>query len=112
MDYAAALSAIKPASFVPDIGKADDTPVVSAIPAVGGSDPNVTFKDELMKMLGDVNDKINTSDDNTRDLATGATGDIQKVVTSVEEANLSMSYMMSIRTKLLDVYSEISRLQV
>ena len=111
MDYAAALSAIKPASFVPDIGKADETPAVSAIPVVG-SDPNVTFKDELMKMLGDVNDKINTSDDNTRDLATGATGDIQKVVTSVEEANLSMSYMMSIRTKLLDVYSEISRLQV
>jgi flagellar hook-basal body complex protein FliE len=30
-------------------------------------------------------------------------------VTSVEEANLSMQYMMSIRTKLLDAYSEISQ---
>jgi flagellar hook-basal body complex protein FliE len=111
MDYASALSAIKPASFVPDIGKSDETPAVSAIPGTS-SDPNVTFKDTLTKMLSDVNDKINTSDDNTRDLATGATGDIQKVVTSVEEANLAMSYMMSIRTKLLDVYSEVSRLQV
>jgi flagellar hook-basal body complex protein FliE len=111
MDYITALSAIGPKTLIPDIAKPDETPSVSAIPGAG-SDPNVTFKDELMKMLGDVNDKINTSDDNTRDLATGATGDIQKVVTSVEEANLSMSYMMSIRTKLLDVYSEISRLQV
>jgi len=111
MDYAGALSAIQPASFIPDIGKTDETPAVSAIPGAA-SDPNVTFKDTLTKLLGDVNDKINTSDDNTRDLATGATGDIQKVVTSVEEANLAMSYMMSIRTKLLDVYSEISRLQV
>ncbi len=110
MDYASALSSIKPASFVPDIGKPDETPAVTPIPE--GSDPNVTFKNTLMKMLGDVNDKINTSDDNTRDLATGATGDIQKVVTSVEEANLSLNYMMSIRTKLLDAYSEISRLQV
>jgi len=109
--YSNVIGAYSPAQFVPDIGKKDDeTPSVTPIP--GPSDPNVTFKDTLMKMLGDVNDKINTSDDNTRDLATGATGDIQKVVTSVEEANLSMQYMMSIRTKLLDAYSEISRLQV
>jgi flagellar hook-basal body complex protein FliE len=108
------LSAYKPAQFVPDIGNDDETPSITPIPATGTatSDPNVTFKDTLMKMLGDVNDKINTSDDNTRDLATGATGDIQKVVTSVEEANLSMQYMMSIRTKLLDAYNEISRLAV
>ena len=111
MDYAGAISSIVPGTFVPDLGKDDETPAVSAIPD-GTSDPNVTFKNTLMKMLGDVNDKINTSDDNTRDLATGATGDIQKVVTSVEEAYLSLQYMMSIRTKLLDAYSEISRLQV
>jgi flagellar hook-basal body complex protein FliE len=111
MDYAAAIGAYNPAALIPDIGKTNETPDVTAIPGAA-ADPNVTFKNTLMKMLGDVNDKINTSDDNTRDLATGATGDIQKVVTSVEEANLAMSYMMSIRTKLLDVYSEVSRMQV
>jgi flagellar hook-basal body complex protein FliE len=113
MDYASAISSVIPGTFVPDIGKNDtsETPNVTAIPGAA-ADPNVTFKNTLLKMLGDVNDKINTSDQNTRDLATGATGDIQKVVTSVEEANLSLSYMMSIRTKLLDAYSEISRLSV
>ena len=110
MDYASALGSIRPAGLIPDIGKSDETPAVTPIP--DGSDPNVTFKNTLMKLLGDVNDKINASDDNTRDLATGATGDIQKVVTSVEEANLSLSYMIAIRTKLLDAYSEISRLSV
>jgi flagellar hook-basal body complex protein FliE len=110
VDYSTAISSIVPGTFVPDLGKLDETPKTSAIP--GASDPGQTFKDTLQKMLTDVNDKINTSDDNMRDLATGATGDIQKVVTSVEEANLSMQYMMSIRTKLLDAYSEISRLSV
>jgi len=114
MDYSAAVGAYNPAAIIPDIGKTDEMPVVSDNPGVPGAaaDPNVTFKSTLMKMLNDVNDKINTSDDNTRDLATGATGDIQKVVTSVEEANLAMSYMMSIRTKLLDVYSEVTRMTV
>ena len=110
MDYSSAISSIVPGTFVPDLGKNDETPAVSAIP--GGSNPNVTFKDTIQKLLSDVNNKINTSDDNTRDLATGATGDIQKVVTSVEEANLALQYTMSIRTKLLDAYNEISRLQV
>ena len=112
MDYASALSSIPTASFVPDLGKNDEKPVVSAIPGGEGSDPNVTFKNTLQKLLGDVNDKINTSDQNTRDLSTGATNDIQKVVTSVEEANLALSYTLAIRSKLLDAYSEISRLNV
>lgn len=110
MDYSSALSSIVPANFVPDIGKPNETPNVAAIPPT--TDAGASFKDTLMQMLGDVNDKLNTSDQNTRDLATGATGDIQKVVTSVEEANLSLQYMMAIRSKLLDAYQEISRLQV
>lgn len=72
----------------------------------------MSFKDYLVKQLTDVNDKINISDANTRDLATGATDDIDKVATSVEEANLALQHMMAIRTKLLDAYSEISHLQI
>lgn len=114
MDYMSALGAISPTQLIPDVGKTNETPDVSPIPGVAnaGADPNVTFKETIQKLLGDVNNKINTSDANTRDLATGATGDIEKVVTSVEEANLALQYTMAIRTKLLDAYSEISRLAV
>jgi flagellar hook-basal body complex protein FliE len=63
-------------------------------------------------MLSDVNDKINTSDANSRDLATGATNDLTKVVSSIEEANLSLQYTMAIRSKLLAAYTQISNLQI
>ena len=63
-------------------------------------------------MLSDVNDKITTSDQAQRDLATGKTNDLQKVVTSVEEANLALNFTMSMRTKLLEAYQEIARMQV
>jgi flagellar hook-basal body complex protein FliE len=112
VDYSSAISSVLPGTFVPDLGKNDETPNVSPIPGAPDASGATSFRDTVKQMLGDVNDKINTSDQNTRDLATGATGDIQKVVTSVEEANLALQYTMAIRSKLLDAYSEISRLQV
>ncbi len=111
MDYASAIGNVIPGTFVPDLGKGNDTPTVSPIPG-GDTSGATSFKDTVKQMLSDVNDKLNVSDTNTRDLATGKTGDIQKVVTSVEEANLALSYTMAIRSKLLDAYSEISRLNV
>jgi flagellar hook-basal body complex protein FliE len=111
MDYSNAISSVVPGTFVPDLGKTDETPSVSAIPG-GDASGATSFRDTVKQLLGDVNDKINTSDQNTRDLATGATNDIQKVVTSVEEANLALSYTLAIRSKVLDAYSEISRLAV
>ncbi len=47
-----------------------------------------------------------------RDLADGKTNDLQKVVTSVEEANLSLEYAMAVRQKLLTAYTTISQMQV
>jgi flagellar hook-basal body complex protein FliE len=112
VDYAGAISHVLPGSFVPDIGKMDEQPVVSNIPGTADASGATSFKDTVKQMLADVNTKINVSDENSRDLATGKTGDIEKVVTSVEEANLALQYTMAIRSKLLDAYSEISRLQV
>ena len=67
---------------------------------------------EGRKLLSDVNDKVNASDQATRDLADGKTNDLQKVVTSVEEANLALNFTMAMRSKLLEAYQEISRMQV
>lgn len=108
--YNAAMSKAIPGSFVPDIAPGAE-PKTEAIPgdaAAGG----VSFKDTVKSFLGDVNEKVNQSDQLTRDLATGRTNDVGKVVTSVEEANLSMQFTLAIRNKLLDAYTEISRMQV
>jgi len=121
MDYGSTISKVIPGTFVPDIGAAtslDERPNVGPIP--GGAGPSTSsgqaegpsFKDTVKSMLADVNDKINTSDQATRDLADGKTNDLQKVVTSVEEANLALNFTMAMRSKLLEAYQEIARMQV
>lgn len=131
MNIGSIMSSVIPGTFVPDMGSASEAPTVSAIPNVSqiapadpttGPDaaiaaiPSVSgessFKDTVKKLLGDVNDSLTTSDQNVRDLATGKTNDVNKVVTSVEEANLALQYTMAIRTKLLEAYSTINQTQV
>lgn len=105
------LGSILPNQLIPDIGAGDEKPNVSAIPSTGDSGAT-SFKDTVKQMLADVNDKLVTSDQNVRDLATGKSNDLQKAVTSVEEANLALQYTMAVRSKLLEAYQEVSRLQV
>jgi flagellar hook-basal body complex protein FliE len=116
MDYDSAISKVIPGTFVPDLGaatKVDETPNVGPIPGVvTGADGAPSFKDTVKSMLEGVNDKINASDQATRDLADGKTNDLQKVVTSVEEANLALNFTMAMRSKLLESYQQISQMQV
>jgi flagellar hook-basal body complex protein FliE len=114
MDYGSVISKVVPGTFVPDLGAAtnlQESPNVGPIPGTGETQ-GTSFKDTVKSMLADVNDKITVSDQNTRDLAAGKTNDLQKVVTSVEEANLALNFTMAMRSKLLEAYSEISRMQV
>lgn len=120
MDYGSAISTSVPGTFVPDLGaatKLDERPNVGPIPG-GGAVPGVgepqgtSFKDTVKSLLADVNDKITASDQATRDLADGKTNDLQKVVTSVEEANLTLNFTMAMRSKLLEAYQEIARMQI
>lgn len=109
--FKSAISNIVPGTFVPDIGtgtpKTEPIANDAATAASGAS-----FKDTVKSFLADVNDKVTTSDALSQDLATGKTHDVNKVVTSVEEANLALQFTMSIRNKLLDAYQEVSRMQV
>jgi len=110
INYSSAMSALKPGTFVPDIGT--EAPP-SATPIPDGSAEQVTsFKDTLQNFLGGINDKLQTADQMSQDLATGRTNDVTKVVTSVEEANLSMEFAMALRTKLINAYQTISQMQV
>ncbi len=124
MDYGSVISKVVPGTFVPDMGaaiKLDERPNVGPIPGgldgiagVTGVAPaeGTSFRDTVKSMLAGVNDKIAVSDQAQRDLASGKTNDLQKVVTSVEEANLAMNFTMSMRTKLLEAYQEIARMQI
>ncbi len=108
--YETAMRAVIPGTFVPDIGSGSDVKT-EAIPG-GAATGAPSFKDTVKSFLSDVNDKVNVSDQLSQDLATGKTNDASKVVTSVEEANLSMQFTLAIRNKLLDAYREISQMQM
>jgi flagellar hook-basal body complex protein FliE len=116
MDYGSAMSKAIPGTFVPDLG--DETPKTSAIPGgnVPGTQPagpgEKTFLDTVKEVMSDVNTKMTTADHNTQDLATGKTNDLGKVVTSVEEAQLSFQFALAMRTKLLAAYQQIQQMQV
>jgi flagellar hook-basal body complex protein FliE len=109
--YDAAMRSAIPGSFVPDIGSNPSDVKTEAIPDAGAAGAT-SFKDTVKSFLADVNDKVTSSDHLSRDLAAGRTNDVSKVVTSVEEANLAMQFTLAIRNKLLDAYTEISRMQV
>jgi flagellar hook-basal body complex protein FliE len=114
MDYGSTIAKVLPGTFVPDMGaavRADETPTVTPIPGADAA-PASSFKDTVKSLLSDVNDKISGSEQGMRDLADGKTNDLQKVVTSVEEAGLAMNLTMAMRSKLLDAYTEISRMTV
>ncbi|MBV9270665.1 MAG: flagellar hook-basal body complex protein FliE [Candidatus Eremiobacteraeota bacterium] len=105
------MSKIVPGTFVPDIGAL--SPKTEAIPDdATGAVTGASFKDTVKSFLGDVNDKVATSDQLSRDYAAGKTNDVNKVVTSVEEASLALQFTMAIRNKLMDAYTEVSRMQM
>ena len=117
---------INASAFIPDVGlpTKSEAPTVTPLSpgapttGAGGSATNGateevrTFKDTLSQALSDVNDRINTSDQNVKDLAEGKTNDLNMVITSVEEANLALQYTIAVRGKVLDAYQEISRITV
>jgi len=105
--------------IVPDLTlPSTETPTITPLaPTNGAQTANSTdevpsFKESVMNLLKDVNTKLEDSDQNVRDLAMGKTNDLDKVVTSVEEANLALQYTIAIRGKLLDAYNEVARITV
>lgn len=116
--YNDAMRNVLSGTFAPD--SASVGPRTEAIPsdspdAVGGvtgTGATPSFRDSVKSFLDDTNDKMSTSDQLSRDLASGKTNDLNKVVTSVEEANLAMSFTLAVRNKLMDAYTEVARMQM
>jgi len=115
--YNDAMRNVLSGTFAPDA--ASVAPRTEAIPsdspdaAAGGvTGATPSFRDTVKSFLDDTNDKMSTSDQLSRDLASGKTNDLNKVVTSVEEANLAMSFTLAVRNKLMDAYTEVSRMQM
>jgi flagellar hook-basal body complex protein FliE len=109
--YGTAISSVKPGTFVPDI--APKAP--AAVPLDADQNPDATagasFRDTVKNLLGDVNDKMNTASQNSVALATGQSSDFDGTIRSVEEASLAFQFTESVRSKIMEAYSELQQMQ-
>lgn len=77
----------------------------------GGNDDN--FAQQLMDVLGEVNDSQLKAKQVGNDFLTGRQGvDYHDLMIAMERASTSMNLTIQVRNKLLEAYQEISRMQV
>ena len=77
------------------------------------NDPNApSFKTTMKSFLKDVNSMQNHADESIEKMVAGEITDVHQVMLAVQEANLSFNLMMEIRSKMMDAYQELMRMQV
>jgi flagellar hook-basal body complex protein FliE len=112
--YDSVMSRTLPNTFVPDIelgeAGAPATELLPQIAAQATAEP--TFKKTLESMMSDVSDKMNAAEQATNDLTLGKRNDFEKVITTVHEAQLSEQFMLAMRNKLLDAYTDIKSISM
>jgi flagellar hook-basal body complex protein FliE len=100
------------------VGTAATAPVAGARPlaaaAIGspGADTLSKFGAWFGEQLGEVNGKLQRADTNLQKLATGDVESLHRVMIELEEARLSFQLLMQVRTKALEAYQEIMRMQI
>jgi len=70
------------------------------------------FGETLTGFLNDINKSHQEAEGVIEDVVAGRTEHLHKAVIAINKAELSFRYMMEVRTKLLQAYQEIQRMQV
>jgi flagellar hook-basal body complex protein FliE len=78
------------------------------VQAASGSD----FAKAFGQALANVAETQRAAETAAQEFATGQTGDIAGTMLKVEQASLSLQFLLQIRNHLLDAYQEIQRLAV
>lgn len=71
-----------------------------------------SFSQYLKKAVDSANEAQIKADEETNKLITGEAQDIHQVMIAAEEARLKLELVMQVRTKLVESYQEISRMQI
>lgn len=72
----------------------------------------VSFKDVLMKNLGEVNKLQQDADQSLENFVSGKTNNVGEVISASQKASLAFSMLVQIRGKLQDAYDEVKNLRV
>lgn len=77
-----------------------------------GAEGGVAFGDLLKQALQEVNQASSQAEDEARNLMTGESADMHTAMLAVQKADLSFQMMMAVRSKLIDAYREVMRMQM
>lgn len=70
------------------------------------------FGDMLKQALQDVDAAQHTSEQEARNLISGEATDMHTAILAVQKADVSFQMMMAVRSKLIDAYREVMRMQM
>jgi len=94
------------------IDKLNDPMQVGSQKTVLNAEEVPSFSDTLKGFIKDVNHMQNHADRSIEKMVAGEITDVHQVMVAVEEANTAFSLMMELRSKMLDAYQEVMRMQV
>ena len=77
-----------------------------------GAEGGVAFGDLLKQALQEVNQVSAQAEGEARNLMTGESADMHSAMLAVQKADLSFQMMMAVRSKLIDAYREVMRMQM
>ena len=86
-------------------------PKPPAGPGGPGAVDGKSFSQFLDEKIGQVDELQQNADKAIQEMVSGKEGDITKVVSAVEKANLAFQMMVQIRNKLTEAYQEIMRIR-
>lgn len=71
-----------------------------------------SFLDHLQESVKNVNQMQVDADKLSVDVATGASGNLHEAMLAMSQAQLGFNFMVQVRNKALEAYSEVMRMQV
>ena len=95
---------------VPAIGSLADPASTAAAAAAQPATPGVF--DALVDSLGSLNSQMLNAEQATTELALGKSDNVHSVMMGAEQTRLAFELMISVRSKVLDAYQELMRMQV
>jgi flagellar hook-basal body complex protein FliE len=94
---------------IPDLGQAD---AVALPQSTDGVQSSGTFENFLGGFVNEVNQKQLAASDSINGLLSGKNVSLHQTMISMEEASVSFQMMTEVRTKLLDAYQELMKMQI
>ncbi len=76
------------------------------------NDATAAFSDYLNQAMNNTNSLLLDADKQADDFAVGKTDNIHQVQIAAQKADIALQFTMQIRSKILDAYSEIMRMQI